>query len=201
MRVVIIVTAAPAPTSTPGGGIVGPLLTNPGGFFGQLGHQAAVLATSYGPPAAAVVTVVIVVTVAVRGLLRRRHHRGLAADARLVEVAVPPEVDPEAAERFWATLVGLLRPAWRRLLDGQPHLAWQYHATRAGTTISIWVPGTVAPGLVERAVETCWPAARTRTIQPPPDPTPAGRALVTGGTLRLHGPDVLPLRADLGDGV
>ena len=34
--------------------------------------------------------------------------------------------------------------------------------TAAGSTIRMWVPGPVPPGLVERAITAAWPGATTR---------------------------------------
>ena len=56
-----------------------------------------------------------------------------------------------------AHLVGLLRPAWRRALGGQPHLACEYLFSETGISIRLWVPGVIPPGLVERAIEAAWP--------------------------------------------
>ena len=58
-------------------------------------------------------------------------------------------------------------------------------------TIRLWVPGTIPPGLIERAVEAAWPGARTVT-RPAGPPLPPGAA-VAGGTLRLARPEILPL--------
>ena len=59
-------------------------------------------------------------------------------------------------------------------------------------TIRLWVPGTVPPGMIERAVEAAWPGAHTVTAPATP-PLPAG-PLVAGGTLRLARPEILPLK-------
>ena len=58
-------------------------------------------------------------------------------------------------------------------------------------SIRLWVPGTLPPGLIERAVEAAWPGAHTVTAPARP-PLPPG-AVVAGGTLRLARPDILPL--------
>ena len=58
-------------------------------------------------------------------------------------------------------------------------------------SIRLWVPGTLPPGLIERAVEAAWPGAHTVTAPAGP-PLPPG-AVVAGGTLRLARPDILPL--------
>ena len=77
---------------------------------------------------------------------------------------------------------------------GQPHLGWEYAwagGDAAGMSIRLWVPGTIPPGLIERAVEAAWPGAHTVTAPAGP-PLPPG-AVVAGGTLRLARPDILPL--------
>src|SRR5438105_1548304 len=43
-------------------------------------------------------------------LLRRHRARHLAVGARLVRIAVPPELDPQAAGVLWKSLHDLLRP-------------------------------------------------------------------------------------------
>ena len=131
---------------------------------------------------------------------RRRCHRQLTADARLIRVLPPPVVDPAGGEALWANLVGLLRPAWRRVVFGQPHLGFEYRFTDTGIQIQVWVPGVVPPGLVERAIQAAWPGAHTHT-QPAPPPrstaaTGAGREVVVGGRLRLARGEALPIRTE-----
>ena len=46
-------------------------------------------------------------------------------------------------------------------------------------SIRLWVPGTIPPGLIERAVEAAWPGAHTVTAPAGP-PLPPG-AVVAGG--------------------
>ncbi len=116
----------------------------------------------------------------------------------MVTVLAPPVVDPAGGPALWANLIGLLRPAWKRLLVGQPHLGFEYLFSEHGVTIRLWVPGLIPPGLVERAVEAAWPGAHTHTSPAtPPLPELAGgqRRITTGGELRLARPDALPIRA------
>jgi hypothetical protein len=61
--------------------------------------------------------------------------------------------------------------------------------------VRIWVPGQVPPGIIERAVEAAWPAARTHTTHTPQPALPP-EGVVMGGRLRMARPDWLPLRAD-----
>ena len=175
----------------------GPLaryLEHPGATTGavlrHLGHVLAPLGLRLGP---IVIGIALVAGIAV-GLIRRREAARMAEGARLVRVLAPPEVDPEGAATLWSNLVALLRPAWRRVLGGQPHLGFELRADRAGLGIAIWVPGVVPPGLVERAVEAAWPGARTETIPSAP-PLPGG-GLVTGGELRLAVAECYPLRVE-----
>ncbi|MBA0127289.1 ATP-binding protein [Haloechinothrix sp. YIM 98757] len=120
--------------------------------------------------------------------------------ARVVTILAPPTVDPDGAEAAWSNLVGLLRPKWARLVGGQPHLAWEYVFGHDGVQIRLWVPGTVPPGMVERAVEAAWPGAHTRTEQATPPLAVAAdegrRQVVTGGVLRLARSEALPIRSD-----
>ena len=128
-------------------------------------------------------------------MLRRARHRRLLDGARLLRVLAPPHVDPDGAAALWGNLAGLLRPRWKRRLFGQPHLCFEYLITPGGSTIRIWIPGPVPPGLVEHAVTAAWPGATTHTT--PADPAPAvgpgWRAVTAGGTLRLARPGGLPI--------
>ncbi|MBC3194059.1 type IV secretion system DNA-binding domain-containing protein [Pseudonocardia sp. C8] len=120
--------------------------------------------------------------------------------ARVVTILTPPTVDPDGAEAAWSNLVGLLRPMWARLVGGQPHLAWEYVFGHDGVQIRLWVPGTVPPGMVERAVEAAWPGAHTRTEQAGPplavEADEGRRQVATGGVLRLARSEALPIRSD-----
>ncbi|MFE4832713.1 type IV secretory system conjugative DNA transfer family protein [Streptomyces sp. NPDC056672] len=130
----------------------------------------------------------------VRRRLRRSRQQHLVDGARCVEILAPPVVAPKGGEVLWAQLSGLLRPWWRRITTGQPHLAFEYTWSHTGLRIRLWVPGTVPLGLVRRAVEAAWPGAHTRVTEPT-TLLPDGHT-VTAGRLRPARPDVLPLRTD-----
>ena len=187
----------PIPGLPPSPTVTGPLaryLAHPGAETARLLHHLDHLLGHLGVtvgPALAAGGLVLAVTVA---LVRRGQARRLAEGARLVQVLAPPDVDPQGAATLWTNLVALLRPAWRRALGGQPHLGFELTATDAGLTIAWWVPGSIPPGLVERAVEAAWPGARTETI--PARPPLVGDGVATGGTLRLALPEHYPLRAE-----
>jgi len=134
--------------------------------------------------------------VAGRAWLRARQHAAFADGARTITVLAPPQADPAGGETLWANLAGLMRPPLARWWHGQPHLGWEYTWTPDGMTISVWVPGAIPPGMVERAIEAAWPGAHTITASAAPL-IPAG-SLATGGTLRLARPEILPLKTDHG---
>ena len=129
-----------------------------------------------------------------RRWLRRRQHAALAAGARVITVLAPPLADPAGGEALWGHLTGLLRPPWARLWHGQPHIGFEYTWAGPVMTISVWVPGTVPPGMIERAIEAAWPGAHAVAASAAP-PFPPG-ALATGGTLRLARTEILPLKTD-----
>ncbi|MEV0538407.1 type IV secretory system conjugative DNA transfer family protein [Nocardia salmonicida] len=147
-----------------------------------------------------VVAAVLAVLAVVRSLGEWRRRR-LNARARQITVLTPPEVDAKGALAFWAHLIGQLRPAWARVLWGQPHLGFEYTVTpEEGAAIRLWVPGAIPPGLIERAIASAWPGAHTDTLTParPPLPAPADgvRRIVAGGELRLGRREGLPLSTD-----
>lgn len=131
---------------------------------------------------------------AARRHLMRLRQQHLTDGAHVVEVLAPPQVAPKGGEILWAQLAGLLRPWWRRITTGQPHLSFEYAWSHTGLCIRLWVPGTVPLGLVRRAVEAAWPGTHTRVTEPGPL-LPIGHE-VTAGRLRPARPDVLPLRTD-----
>lgn len=147
----------------------------------------------------------IAATVWTRRWRRHRRQRRLHTNARMITVLAPPSVDPAGAIGVWNNLVGLLRPAWRRLLTGQPHVTCEYVFSHEGIRIQFWVPGAVPPGLVERAIEAAWPGAHTQaTPAEPPlpiEPKAGQRMLATGGELRLARSEALPILAEFPSGV
>jgi hypothetical protein len=169
-------------------------LTDPSQIVHHLAHLLASALTRWGPAAGLAVAATATAIIAGRGWLRRRQHAVFAHDARAITVLAPPQADPAGGEALWGNLAGLMRPPLARWWHGQPHLGWEYTWTPAGMAISMWVPGTIPPGMVERAVEAAWPGAHTITTPATP-PLPASW-LATGGKLRLARPEILPLKTD-----
>ena len=124
------------------------------------------------------------------GRVRRRR---LAVGARQVTIGVPPDVEPGGALLLWSALHDLLRPRLARLLAGQPHLAWEVAAARRDH-FRVWVPGTIPPGLIERAVSSAWPGAST-TTEPAGQDEPGDGMVQVASELVLSGPDWFSLNA------
>src|SRR6266700_4355259 len=126
---------------------------------GELHHLLALIQHALAqalPYLGAVAGLALALTLAL-WLLRRQRARRLAEHARLVRIAVPPELDPQAADVLWKSLHDLLRPRLARLLQGQPHVGWEISADRSGSAFRLWLPGSIPPGLVERALAAAWP--------------------------------------------
>lgn len=163
-------------------------------FLAELPARLPELALTYGPRLAAAFAIIWALAAAVRYLLGWLHHIDMTPEARLIEISSPPRSNPEGAVVLWHQLVGLLRPAWKRLFTGQPHLVWEYHGSDAGVRIRLWVPDTIPPGIVEKTVQAAWPGATT-TTHPAPSPFPED-AKVAGGRLVLAAPEHFPLKTD-----
>ncbi|MFZ3555817.1 type IV secretory system conjugative DNA transfer family protein [Streptomyces sp. BH055] len=167
-------------------------LTDPGSLWTTLGHHTLTWATVYGPVLAPAALFLALATAVARHRIRRARHTQWADGARCVEILAPPVVAPRGGEVLWAQLSGLLRPWWRRIITGQPHLAFEYAWSHTGLRITLWVPATIPLALVRRAVEAAWPGAHTH-VADPPLLLPAGHRS-TAGRLRPARPAVLPLR-------
>jgi energy-coupling factor transporter ATP-binding protein EcfA2 len=183
-----LIPAAPAPS-----GLIGRLITDPGAQFARLGHLAAQFALGHALLWGPLLAAVLAAAPLARARHRRRVHERFTRDARLVTVMAPPKVEAQGAQALWAHLLGLLRPARRRWLSGQPHLAFEYGWTRAGLRIGIWVPGVVPPGMIERAIASAWPGAATETRPAAEAPLLPTAAAATGGRLRLARTELLPI--------
>ncbi|MFI0352841.1 hypothetical protein [Actinomadura sp. 9N407] len=73
----------------------------------------------------------------VRSLLWRWRNNRLTEGARLIEIALPPNVEESSAAAWWSHLAGLASPWWKRALYGQPHLAWEFVADVKGLRVQI----------------------------------------------------------------
>jgi hypothetical protein len=138
---------------------------------GELLHALTVVERSAAHllPLAIAVGALAAALLVTRLLLARMRERRLARGARLLELAVPPELDAEGGLLLWSALHDLLRPRFARLFGGQPQLAWEIAADRGGSRFQLWLPGAVPPGLAERALVSAWPGITTSTIEQPRD--------------------------------
>jgi hypothetical protein len=155
-----------------------------------LAHHALVTVEHVAP----ILVVILVAVWALALAVGRARRRRLARGSRQVTIGVPPDVDPGGALLLWSALHDLLRPHLARLLGGQPHLAWEVAASETGTTFRVWVPETVPPGLIERAVASAWPGAST-TTEPAGHDEPGEGMVQVASELVLSGPDWFSLNA------
>ena len=184
------------PASPLPGGPAGPLPDHPGAVTSPAGPPPARRPPALRPggrPAAG------------RRCGRRRWRAGrgcgAASTPRSPPVPAPSRSWPRrrptrpAAAALWGHLAGLLRPPLGAAA-GTASRTWAGStpgpAARGGMAIRLWVPGTIPPGMIERAVEAAWPGAHTRTTSAASPPLPPG-GLTAGGTLRLARPEILPL--------
>ncbi len=181
------------PAADPAGPLVD-FLTRPGAFWGATSGQLLDWCTARAPVLIPGSAIAAVGTYALRRHLHSVRQRGLAEGARCVEILSPPVVAPKGGEVLWAQLSGILRPGWKRLLYGQPHLGFEYAWTHTGVTIRLWVAGRIPIALVRRAVEAAWPGAHTRVTKPGPLLVPEHTA--SAGRLCPARPEALPLRTD-----
>lgn len=184
----------PPTTSDPAGSPAGRWLADPWQTLWEWAHGLWQLVGPVVVQAGTAAVGLLVTAVVGRALLRRQRAATLATGARVVTILPPPEVERAGAEVLWSNLAELLRPAWARLLEGQPHLAFELVWSAVRLRVALWVPGSVPPGLVERAVEAAWPGARTAVAEPDP-PLPLEGSIL-GGELRLAAPEWFPLRTD-----
>ncbi len=180
--------------STPVGGLLGRYLTDPEAVWTELAHTiTGFTATAWPWLTPGVLLIAAAIPVGRAGWHRRRN-TALADGARCITILAPPKVAEQGGQVLWSQLAGLLRPWWRRMTSGQPHVAFEYAWSSDGLTVRLWLPQAVPTALVRRAVEAAWPGAHTRLAEPP-HPIPRGHAS-TAGRLRLARPEVLPLRTD-----
>jgi hypothetical protein len=185
-----VVTAADGPPPPP----LERWLRDPWGSLGELATQLVGVAAGWGLRLLAVALAVGLVGVAAARGWRRWRHQRLAAGARLVGILAPPQVEPGAADALWSNLAGLL--GQHRRLDPRPHVSFELRWTTQGLTVGLWVPGMVAPHLVERAVEAAWPGARASLTDATPPLSDEAGMRVLGGALRLAGGPWQPLRTE-----
>ena len=186
-----MVTAADGPPPLP------PLerfLLDPWGSLGDLAGRLVGVAAGWGLRLLAVAIPVGLVGVAAAGGWRRWRHQRLAAGARRLaswprrrSSRAPPTRCGATWPGCWASVAGWIRG---------PMSASKLHWTTGGLTVGLWVPGTVAPRLVERAVEAAWPGARASVAAATPPLSDEAGTRVLGGALRLAGGRWQPLRTE-----
>jgi hypothetical protein len=133
-------------------------LTDPFGLYKELiGKLSDAFATAF--PFVLVTGAGFLVLYLAARMFRRSRDRKASSEGRHLQILPPPEVDRDGAVTLWMALHALIRPRWKRLFFGQPHLAWELTTQGGEASLSVWVPASVPPGLVEQAIENSWPGA------------------------------------------
>jgi Helicase HerA, central domain/TraM recognition site of TraD and TraG len=127
-------------------------------------------------------------------ILRRLQERGLTRGGRVLEIGLPASAGADGAALLWSALHDLLRPRLRRLLLGQPRLAWEIAAAGGRIEFRLWFPGAVPTSLVERAVEAAWPGATC--VVAGAESTIVRSEPLSATELSLSGPDCFPLSTE-----
>ncbi len=113
--------APPSPIPTPHG-LLAHFLENPGRELHHLARQ--LLAALHIPAPARCRSPPLLLAAAAAGRAAGSSGSARLADGgRLIRLHAPPTVDPAGALTFWTNLIALLRPGWKRILFGQPHVA------------------------------------------------------------------------------
>lgn len=172
-----------------------PAPDSPAETASRLGHNLLAWVTGPGLGLWVPLVTVTVAGLVLRLLAHRRWWRQQTNGARWLTVRSPAVVDSAGGVALWRNLTGLLAPAWRRWLFGQPHIGMEFRSTIDGLRIGFWVPRSVPPGLVEHAISAAWPGAKVAT-QPAGQSSDPVASVARGGWMGLVAPDWYPLSVD-----
>lgn len=106
-------------------------------------------------PLATVLFAIVFIRAAVHRRAVVRGQRG----SHYVTISAPPEVEATSAEAGWRQLGGIEQRPWSRFWFGQPHVIWEYAWTDIAFTVRVWVPSSIDPTLVVKAVKSRWPGS------------------------------------------
>lgn len=149
-------------------GPVARFLLDPAGYTRHLLEMAQQLVWGLGR-FAIIFALAVAGSFVVSRWFRFRRNARLSRDSRAFRILPGPDVGPEGAVLLWMALHALLRPPWKRLMFGQPHLSWEVFANGHDADIRLWVAAGVPPGLVEQAVQSAWPGSRVAEQDPEMD--------------------------------
>ncbi len=132
----------------------------------------------------------VTITIGLSTIARLGRNRIGSSHGRSISILPPVESDPKGGLAFWMGLHSLLRPRIARSLFGQPHVCWEVRAAGEQISFVLWVPSSVPPGLVERAVEAAWPGSHATAGSTNPAP---GRCRTEVTALTLANDDWFPI--------
>lgn len=184
----------PPPSASPSGnGFLQRFLEDPNRTNGALVHAVGYWLQSVAVYVGVGVLVVVGIVIGV-GALRRwmsQRWRGDGSGDRILEIELPPTINPDAASLLWTNLHDLLRPKWRRLFDGQPHLAFEYVWVGKLLVFRMWIPAAISMDVVKGALQATWPGAAVRVRDV--EPIFGDGVQVEAGRLQLRAAGLLPI--------
>lgn len=133
------------------------------------------------PPALAAAAVLTVLYV--RARLRR-------FDGDLFTVTAPP--GPSRPEQFFQALHGLLRPAFRRFIEGQPWLALELRGRAGRVAFQVWIPHGERP-FIESLLRAAYPGIELTPVAPSASRGPSAEA---AAEVQLARGNYLPIQTE-----
>jgi hypothetical protein len=120
-------------------------------------------------------------------LVRAFRLEELSGRGRLFRLVLPADFEAGAIEQLLLSLHGILRPALRRLVFGQPWVAVELEGTSAGVELRLWIPEMVSPVFLARHVEAAFPGARLEPMEENASRSQRGSIALANLTARGHG--------------
>ncbi|GLZ79599.1 hypothetical protein Afil01_44060 [Actinorhabdospora filicis] len=157
--------------------------------------------TVHLPPTALLVALAVaaatavVMAVAARAWWRRHLAGRHAGGGVVLHVQAPPEVEPDGAIGFFQLVAVAAVPWWKRLIYGQPHIAFEYAWNGPALDIRVWVPATLSARSIADGIRGAWPAA-TVTAHPAAPALPPEANHVEAGVIVLGDSHTAAVRAD-----
>lgn len=127
---------SPPPTVPSPGGVSDPpaggplvrflmnVLLHPQEFWNRARQALVDALTTFLPVAMTVVGIVVLAIIAFRLYVLLREIR-LGRRGRRIRILVPPSIPTDGGAALWAALHAHIKPAWKRLISGQPYFAWE----------------------------------------------------------------------------
>ena len=151
------------------------------------------LATISAMQATMIALLAVVALLVLGGLFMAAVRSARPTDAHLYEVVAPE--GGGTPEQFFTALHGMLRPWYRRLLEGQPWVSFELYGFEGRVRFGMWIPKAQEP-LVRHLLQAAYPGVELRPLGSDPlTSAPIERTAMA--VARLAGSTYLPLGLDV----